>query len=310
MTTIRKYMFDTAIFDPPLEEVEETDAADAKPPEPVEPPPPSATMDEVQRARREAFDMGKQAALEEAEFQHQQANATALSHVASVADHFLAREIDAYLSLERDIVAVAIGIAKRLFPTLAERGTLDELRTLADTHLSSLQRDRQITIALPTGTREEITSDLREVLASRGLEESVRLIEDPALEPSDCRISWGDGGVERLTERVWEAVEDAAARALAATREAADAANVASAGDEPTIARAVSGGLSSGGPPVRFTGTDPYTPPPGYPPELDELPSWLSERIESDAAMLRQPAHIGADSVAHPDDNPHTEDVG
>ncbi|MBV6632149.1 MAG: hypothetical protein KI792_03840 [Alphaproteobacteria bacterium] len=277
---IQKFMFDNAIFDPPIPPTaEELAAAEAKSDEPPPPPPPPGiTREELQRARQEAFAEGMAAGLAHAETDGQDRAALALQHIAKIADHLLATDQLAQASAERQIIDGVMAVAEKLAPMLHEDGRIKEIGRFARETLQAHADERELLIAVPTGTAPRIKSELRSVMESRGLTDRVKIVEDESLGPADCRMNWADGGANRMLDRIWSAVENAAGQALAAQGIGTPKVGADHEGD-------AEGQLADPGPaPAGFIDPEP-TPTPA-PPAFEALPDWLEQ------AIAAEPSHI------------------
>lgn len=277
---VRKFMFDTAIFDVQLDPLDTTadDEATADPEEPPPPPPPPGiTLDELRRAREEAYAEGMAAGRDSTVARQQEHTAQALIHVAKVADYLLALDHQERQQAGRQILDGAMAIARRLFPVMAEQGRIDDIARMAQETLLAHADERELLVAVPTGASSAIEDELKTVLTSRGLVDRVKYVEDPALGPADCRISWADGGATRLIDRVWDSVQQAADQVLAgqAAPTAMSTQAAAEGGTAPT---------PPGPAPDAFAPDIAETEPPA--PDYSQPPEWLASLI------AEEPSHV------------------
>jgi len=273
----QKFMFDTAIFDPPEEEFEDTAAAEAEddaPPPP--PPPPGVTLTELRQSREEAFRDGYKEGLRSAEARSQDAIAQSLMHIARVADYLLAQQAHQQATMEKQIIDGAMVIARRLFPVLAEKGRVAEIAEMARETILAHADEPSLLLAVPTGTVDATKKELAAVIESRGLTERVRIVEDGELAETDCRLTWTDGGANRLVERIWNAVEQAASQVLAGRKAPSyETESGTHEGAEP----------ANPGPAPKPFGYRPEAEPPPNP-DFAEPPEWLARRIAD------EPSHV------------------
>ena len=277
MSSIQKFMFDNAIFDPPLEPLESAvSAEDQEPVEPETPPPPGVTLDELAQARAEAYAQGLADANQSHELQSQDAVAHALQHLASVADYLVKRDDHERQQLQQQVLEGTLTLTRRLFPHLAENGTLERLSAFARQTLDDHADEREILIAVPRGSVTALKNDLRAVLESRGMTERVKIVEDQSLAATDCRITWADGGANMVIDRIWQAIEKAAEQA-AATHGLPSENGVTAAESAPAL-------------PEPGPAPAPFTPVEAAEniaePDFSALPSWLAQ------AIADEPSHI------------------
>ena len=277
MSSIQKFMFDNAIFDPPLEPLDhEAKAEDQEPVEPETPPPPGVTLEELARARAEAYAQGLEDARHDIEAQAQDAMAQALQHVAKVADYLVKRDDHERQQLERQVLDGTMTLTRRLFPHLAKNGTLERLSEFARQTLNDHADEREILIAVPEGAAPALKDDLKSVLESRGMTERVKVVEDQSLKATDCRITWADGGANMVIDRIWQAIEQAAAQAVAT--------HGLSPGDGQPHAESTMDLPDPGPAPVAFTPIKNVDE--AAKPDFSAPPDWLSQ------AIADEPSHI------------------
>jgi len=277
MSSIQKFMFDNAIFDPPLEPLDnEVKPEDKEPVEPETPPPPGVTLEELARARAEAYEQGLEAGKQVHESQAQDAIAQALQHLAQVADYLVKRDDHERQQLERQVLDGTMTLTRRLFPHLAENGTIERLSAFARQTLNDHADEREILIAVPKGSAQPLKDDLKAVLESRGMTDRVKIVEDESLTPTDCRITWADGGANMVIDRIWQAIEQASAQAVATHGLAPS--------DEPAADESTMDLPEPGPAPVAFTPAESTDEAPK--PDFSTLPDWLSQ------AIADEPSHI------------------
>ncbi|MEO0393741.1 MAG: hypothetical protein AAF213_10940 [Pseudomonadota bacterium] len=288
MSSIQKFMFDNAIFDPPLEPIEEVDTDNKDDAEPEIPPPPGVTLDELARARAEAYEQGLADGQQTVEATAQNSIAVALQHVAKVADYLLKHDAQQRQEVERQVLDGTLAMTKRLFPHLADQGTLERLSDFARQTLNDHADEREILIAVPQGSAKPLQDDLKAVLESRGMTDRVKIVEDQTLAVTDCRITWANGGANMLIDRIWNAIEQAAEQALATHGlSPSDGQGDGHMDGEDSGVRDgdSTAPLAAPGPaPAAFTPAEHAEEPPK--PDFSQLPAWLEQ------AIAEEPSHV------------------
>lgn len=176
------------------------------PPEPEEveaaPPPPTFSEDELQAARDTAFEAGKAEGYTNAnsgiEQQLAQTIAALQTSLTTVAD----AQNAANHKTMRDTVAAAAAIVRKLLPAYARTHGLVEIEEFVGATISTLFSPAEVVIRAPETLAEEIAGRLAPAAAASGFGENLKVVPDPALGPSDCRVEWGNGGAERNGERL------------------------------------------------------------------------------------------------------------
>ena len=214
MQRFQKFMFDNAIFDDPVNRPGREVVTEPEGPPPP-PPPPTYEADQVIAARTDAWQAGLDAGLAQAQESLDHQISRALSHLAMVADQWITHETARQAERERDVLDAAIALSKKLFPALAQKNGLDEIKASIIEHLLNNPHEPTLSITLPAGAHRRLKNDIDAALASRGLEGRYQIVEDASLEATACHLSWGDGGKERLVERLWPFFDKATDEVLA-----------------------------------------------------------------------------------------------
>jgi len=209
----QKFMFDTAIFDEPIQRTGSDVATESA--EPPPPPPPTYEADQVIAARKEAYEAGLQAGLTQAQQSIDHQVSRALSHLAMVADQWITQETSRLAERERDILAAAIALSKKLFPVLAQKSAFDEMKASILDQMGQNPHEPMLTIILPRKTQMRLKIDIQAAMESRGMSGRFQIQEDANLADTACSLSWGEGGKERLVERLWPFFESAAEEVMA-----------------------------------------------------------------------------------------------
>lgn len=286
VSNMHKFMFDNAIFDLPIDDKPDPALENNEPAEPAVPPPPGVTLEELEQARKEAYELGVSDGKQSIDAMAQDQSSQALQHMALVLDYMLQTDAHDRQQIERQIIDGMMIITRRLFPVLVEQGKIDQLVQFARTVLNDHADEREILIATPVGTAKAILDDLKDMLESRGMTDRVKIVEDKTLGPADCRASWADGGANMLVDRVWKAVEQAAAQAIAT----AEAGNVYGP-DADNEAGAAGALIRDPGPaPVAFAPMEVNQDP--AIPDFSTPPEWLAAKIADEPShVIRELGH-------------------
>ena len=113
-------------------------------------------------------------------------------------------------------IELAMTIARKLFPALAQRDGFGEIEDIVNQSLASLKQEPRLVAYVSAAQLDALQGRLSELTAANGFEGRVVLIGDDKMADSDCRVEWADGGVERDSNQIWRTIEDAINRYLAA----------------------------------------------------------------------------------------------
>lgn len=309
MQRFQKFMFDTAIFDDParMRTGQEVVPEPEGPPPP--PPPPTYTAEQVIAARIDAWQAGLRAGMDHGRDHIDYQQTMALSHLAMVVDQWSAFEPARIADQDTQIIDIALAISRKMFPLLAERGMIDEMRHAILQQVIEMPPQGMLTISVPAGTHEKITGDIRDVLMSRGLDQRFQVIEDSSLADGDCQITWGDGGKQRIIDRLWPMMEQIARDVLAGQVTMQEIASITPP-IRPTLPQ-----------PARFVLPDMPPADPTPPDMVTRLPEWMvpwspdqlqadkpeaispnsmMDTEENNAAMIDHSAMVGSIPAAEP----------
>ena len=237
---------------------------------PAPPAPPVFTQADLQAAHEEGYREGQAAARIEAAESTERATAATLERLALALESLDRERAEANDSTARMAAEVAVGIARKLFPHLAEIHGLDEIEAMIRQSLASLLTAVKITIRVAPDAVAPIQERLESVVAQAGFEGQAMVIGDPAVGLGDSAIDWGDGGATHDSVRIWREI-DAAVHAMTSRQHdempaAKPAAAAAPAGSESKPASEPAG---TGTTPVR-PGPQPKVRPVGPPRQATE----------------------------------------
>lgn len=179
-----------------------------------EPPPEMYSAAQLEAAREEGYIKGHTAALDEA--------AKTDSHVSAEALRTITRAIDALddsratheRNLERQAVRLALSITRRLLPAVGEAVAIKEIESLVARALGDLMDQPRLFVRVNGAVADTMRSAIRDLQVTSGYEGRVVVRPDNSMAQGDCRLEWGEGGVERDTDRLWAEVEAAVGRHL------------------------------------------------------------------------------------------------
>lgn len=210
----QKFLFDIS-FDPVVETPPDENAIEALKDEgefEEVPPPPSFSEEDLEAAREAAFAAGHEAGLEAG---RQSAEAQTLAAVQSVAGQigtlFTAHDkaVDAMLA---DAAEIAVTAARKIAPAYARIHGTEEIEALVRQTIVNLLDEPRVVVRLHPDTRDALEERLTDAARRSGFENQLVLLPDEQLAPDDSRIEWASGGAERLTQEVWQQIDDVLAR--------------------------------------------------------------------------------------------------
>lgn len=184
----KKFFFDTHNFDEDEPEIIE---------EETPPPPPVFSEEEMEAARQDAFEKGRQQGLDEAAQSREKHVTALLETIKEEIPSLLAQEDRRIALYEREAVQLAEKMFAALFPALNDRHGLEEIRNMLATVLENQRRAPEIVIEVRPEYGEEIRAFIAALGEDNNLDGFCVVREKETLGPGDCRLSWKDGGAER-----------------------------------------------------------------------------------------------------------------
>jgi flagellar assembly protein FliH len=180
------------------------------PPEPEEPPPPPPPMftaAQMEAAREEGYIGGHTAALDEASAATERLTALALGEVGRRLDGLTHRHEIAVDALARDATRLILAVCRKVLPATAEKNAVREITALVAELLPNVLDEPRLVVRVNPDVADVLRERMDPVIAESGYEGRVLVTPDGRVPQADCRIDWGEGGLERDTARQWAEIE-------------------------------------------------------------------------------------------------------
>lgn len=176
---MRRFLFDVNNFDPAQE-----DEA------------PTFTVEQLEAAKREAYDRGRRDGLAEAQGLREKRVADLVEVIKNNFATLFTAEIKRTGQFEAETLFLCRAVFQRLFPGLNERHGLDEVFRAIVTVLEGQRTRPEIVIEVHPDYADEIRAQMGRALKT--LHEGICTVAGNAdLGPGDCRLRWEDGGATR-----------------------------------------------------------------------------------------------------------------
>jgi flagellar assembly protein FliH len=215
METAEKFMFDVSFDNEPEVPLELEVAPDV----PVEEPEeeiivPTFSEEELELARQQAFEEGKQEGLAATtETLTKQINETLALIDQKLVVAFQTQDA-ANEVMGRSALSVAKGICTKMLPALAEKHAFDEVERVITSVFAKLLEQPSTTITVHPSLKDHIEERINELSAGKGYEGKIILNAEQSMEPSDCKIEWFNGGSERDAQSIWHEISEIVERNL------------------------------------------------------------------------------------------------
>lgn len=189
-TEIKKFLFDSNRFDAPDED--END----------EPVVPTFSEEELEQAKKIAYESGKSQGLKEAEASREKHVATLTESIMMDIKNLFSEEQGRASTYEEEAVRLSTQIFETLFPYLNEKHGIDEIKSIIKQVLTAQSEQPSIVVEVNTEYKSDIDSFIENIKKQLHGSGDIDVIGNEELGASDCRLSWKDGGARRDTQRL------------------------------------------------------------------------------------------------------------
>ena len=210
-------MFDTQFDAPPpapepvVEEI---------PAEPPPPPPPTFSAAELEAARQQGYGQGRTEGLQQGRTEaltgQDKLLAQLLDSISFRLAEVMTEQAARFAQSQEAILQIALTIARKLLPATIQRQGLAEIEAAVLGVLGELMSEPRLVVRVHDSMLDTITIKLQREAEQRGYAGKLVFLADPDFGPSDCRVEWADGGLERDTSRLWGEIDKAVAHVLQA----------------------------------------------------------------------------------------------
>jgi len=164
---------------------------------------PTFSEEEVEIARQQGFEAGKEEGLAATtEVLTRQINETLLKADEKLLAAFQTQD-SVNQELSRAAHSLAMGICKKMMPAMAKQNSFNEVEKVIEEVFAKAIEEPRITLSVHSDIAEAIEERVSELAKDKGYEGRVFVRADDALEASDCRVDWANGGSERNTQELW-----------------------------------------------------------------------------------------------------------
>ncbi len=155
------------------------------------------TDDEIEDLKTEARAEGSAQALASVEAQTLEANAAALTQIATAASAALNDLTKVKNNVQADAAELAFSVAQKLADALLAAQPEKEIEAVIHECLKHLNREPRLVVRINDSLVEVIQTSMQQAAAERGMAEKMMVVGDPMIAIGDCEIEWSDGGVTR-----------------------------------------------------------------------------------------------------------------
>ena len=192
----QKYLFDLA-FDNGLNK---------KAPE-REKPKPTYSQEQLDAEKQISYEQGVQAGQKTMMEDQQQYMNALLTQINQNLGHVIDSSINEWQRQLMQLQEISLVIMRKLLPTYVEKYGLQEIETIVAKVISEVSREPRLVFRVNESMFDELSGKINEIAAQQAYAGKIVILGDPALDTSDCRIEWADGGIERDVKTIWGSIE-------------------------------------------------------------------------------------------------------
>ena len=213
MTALKTFMFDFDFDDDQLikqmvnEEINEKNEVHEAPlPEP-EIIPPTFSEAELNVARQEGFDAGKEIGITETMAELENTISQALSSIVNEILVLSDQQNEFNQQMKVETIELLNKLIGKMFPVINERLDVDETIQFSRSILPELLTEPRITLRVPEGVDQKIKSRIEPILKEKGYGGELIIIGEAEITLGACKVEWSSGSAERSSELLLSEIE-------------------------------------------------------------------------------------------------------
>lgn len=175
---------------------------------------PKYSAEDLERARAEGFESGRQAGEQEARSNLEQDVAAALDGIERQVPALFQALAETEERRARDSVAAAITVVRKFFPRLARQHGLAEVEALVADCLERLREEPRIVVRVADPLLDPVRERVGQLAERAGFEGKIVFLAEDGFGPGDVRVEWADGGAERDSRHLWHEIDEVIARIM------------------------------------------------------------------------------------------------
>ncbi len=177
-----------------------------------EPPAPQFGEEDLERARAEGLEAGREAALQDARLQAEEALVRTEQKVSASLEALFRDWNTTERRLAEEATEATSLMLRKLYPVLAQSAGLAEIEALIGDCLTRVREEPRIVVRVSADQIEAIRDRIGTVTAQQAYEGKVVVIADEDLAPGNALVEWADGGAQRDSARLLAEMDAAIAR--------------------------------------------------------------------------------------------------
>lgn len=169
---------------------------------------------QLDQATAQAFAEGKAAGIEEAKASFEKRTNDTCEHIASQIQMLLSNygaDIDDITEKSTGMVLFSL---RKLVPELFARNAVNHIEGAVRQCFEFALEMPRLTIRIHSDVADEVEKRLLALIGKNGYAGKIVIQGDSSLTPGDCRIEWGNGGLENMPSESWNHIEQLLAASI------------------------------------------------------------------------------------------------
>lgn len=164
---------------------------------------------ELNAAREESFRLGQQDATQKIRQEQEERILQCTESLTHHLSDLIQAEAQREDTKNHDTARLTLSIVRKMMPNLARNFAEEEILALVKESLSTQNEEPRLVIVVHDSLLETFRDRIDTIAESQAFQGKVVIIADDSLKPTDCRIEWADGGIEKNFDSLYKAIEGA-----------------------------------------------------------------------------------------------------
>lgn len=183
---------------------------------------PVYTEEQLLIAKEQAHAQGRSEGVAETRRAQEEATHKALQKTIALLEQLMLAEDRREIEQMMQTVRLAMRVTHKLLPQFAESHAMAEVERVILEAIDARRDEPRIAITVSAAQLDMLKEQIDTLAAQRGYAGKVIIIADDAMQASDVRVEWADGGAERLYARLYAQIETEFAKAIAGMQQTLD----------------------------------------------------------------------------------------
>ena len=180
---------------------------------------PTFTEDQLNAARNESFEAGREEGMQEAGNAIETKLIDSLGRVCTQLDELFKRQAVDTATTFTDAVNIAVAIARKCFPHFNDTHGFAEIERMVREVLTEVIEEPRVIIHINPTLKDPLNERIETIARESNFEGQRLILEAEDLPPGDCRIAWSSGTAERAMEGMLSKIEQIVEANLGSIRE-------------------------------------------------------------------------------------------